>query len=218
MRRLSPAFTILNKSDLTKESLLATLRSVLATQGSDTTATDAAQCILVVDDSEGTRFVFANWLRRAGYTVHEATTGTEAIDLLARIRFDVVLLDVNLPDMSGFDVCTHIKSTRRTAAIPVLHVSATATGPDDRSTGLIRGADGYLVEPIERDELLATVIALLRYHEARRAAERLAARLEQLHQVTLLINAGIIGRRADPVRLDRRGWHFRRARHCADGP
>ena len=100
-----------------------------------------------------------------------------------------MLLDVNLPDMSGFDVCTHIKSTRRTAAIPVLHVSATATGPDDRSTGLIRGADGYLVEPIERDELLATVIALLRYHEARRAAERLAARLEQLHQVTLLINA-----------------------------
>ena len=153
------------------------------------TATDAARCILVVDDSEGTRFVFANWLRRAGYTVHEATTGAEAIDLLARIRFDVVLLDVNLPDMSGFDVCTHIKSTRRTAAIPVLHVSATATGPDDRSTGLIRGADGYLVEPIERDELLATVIALLRYHEARRAAERLAARLEQLHQVTLLINA-----------------------------
>jgi hypothetical protein len=91
--------------------------------------------------------------------------------------------------MSGFDVCTHIKSTRRTAVIPVLHVSAAATGPDDRSTGLIRGADGYLVEPIERDQLLATVIALLRYHEARRAAERLAARLEQLHQVTLLINA-----------------------------
>src|SRR5206468_1726454 len=112
----------------------------------------------------------------------EATTGTEAIDLLTRLRFDVVLLDVNLPDMSGFDVCAHIKSTRRTAAIPVLHVSATATGADDRSTGLMRGADGYLVEPIERDELLATVLALLRYHEARRAAERLAARLEQLHQ------------------------------------
>ena len=189
LRRLSPTFTVLNKSELTKESLLATIRSVVGGAGKPMTATDAAQCILVVDDSEGTRFVFANWLRRAGYTVHEATTGTEAIDLLARIRFDVVLLDVNLPDMSGFDVCTHIKSTRRTAAIPVLHVSATATGPDDRSTGLIRGADGYLVEPIERDELLATVIALLRYHEARRAAERLAARLEQLHQVTLLINA-----------------------------
>jgi hypothetical protein len=77
------------------------------------------------------------------------------------------------------------------AAIPVLHVSATATGPDDRSTGLIRGADGYLVDPIERDELLVTVIALLRYNDARRASDRLAARLEQLHQTTPLINAAL---------------------------
>jgi DNA-binding response OmpR family regulator len=64
-------------------------------------------------------------------------------------------------------------------------------GPDDRSTGLIRGADGYLVDPIERDELLVTVIALLRYHYARRASEPLAARLEQLHQTTPLVNAAL---------------------------
>src|SRR5580700_3451519 len=92
--------------------------------------------ILIVDDSEGTRFVFSNWLRKAGYVVHEAATGAEAIDLLAHHRFDIVVLDVNLPDMSGYDVCAHIKSTRRTAAVPVLHVSATATDPEDRSAGL----------------------------------------------------------------------------------
>ena len=153
-------------------------------------ATDPrSRSILLVDDAEGTRFVYANWLRRAGYVVHEAATGTEAKELLGRTHFDIVLLDVNLPDMSGLDVCAHIKSTRRTAAVPVLHVSATATAPEDRSAGLNQGADGYLVEPVQRDELLATVVALLRYYDARQASERLAARLEQLHQATLLINA-----------------------------
>lgn len=145
--------------------------------------------VLLCDDSEGTRFVFSNWLRRAGYRVREAATGAEALELLAEIRFDIVLLDVNLPDMSGFDVCEEIKRTRRTASIPVLHVSATAVAPADRTAGLHRGADGYLVEPVERDELIATVTSLLRYHEARRVSERSAARLEQLHQTTLLVNA-----------------------------
>jgi CheY-like chemotaxis protein len=145
--------------------------------------------VLVVDDSEGSRFVFSSWLRRAGYNVHEAATGAEALETLARVRLDLVLLDVHLPDMTGFEVCEHIKSSRATAAIPVLHVSATATGPDDRSAGLNHGADGYLIEPVERDELLATVTALLRYHDARRTAERLAGRLELLHQTTVLVNA-----------------------------
>ncbi len=150
---------------------------------------DSRATVLLVDDSEGTRFVFSNWLRRAGYMVHEAATGTEALELLAQIRFDIVVLDVNLPDMSGPDVCAEIKGTRRTAGIPVLHVSATAVALADRTAGLNRGADGYLVEPVERDELLATVASLLRYHDARRTSERSAARLEQLHQTTLLVNA-----------------------------
>jgi serine phosphatase RsbU (regulator of sigma subunit)/CheY-like chemotaxis protein len=149
----------------------------------------AQRVVLLVDDSEATRFLYSNWLRRAGYLVYEAATGKEAQELLTRVRFDVALLDVNLPDMTGYDVCAHIKSTRSTAALPVLHVSATATRPEDRSTGLRGGADGYLVEPVEREELLATVIALTRYHDARRASDLLAARLEQLHQTTLLVNA-----------------------------
>ena len=71
----------------------------------------------------------------------------------------------------------------------MLHVSATAIGADDRTAALNRGADGYLIEPIERDELLATVTSLLRYHDARRTAERFAQRLERLHESTLLMNA-----------------------------
>jgi serine phosphatase RsbU (regulator of sigma subunit)/DNA-binding NarL/FixJ family response regulator len=145
--------------------------------------------ILVVDDLEASRFVFASWLRRAGHEVEEAATGAEALALVTRSRFDVVLLDVHLPDMSGFDVCEQIKSSRATASIPVLHISATATDADSRTVGLNRGADGYLREPVEKDELLATVTALLRYHEARRESDRLAGQLEQLHQTALLIHA-----------------------------
>lgn len=144
--------------------------------------------ILVVDDAEGSGLV-SSWLRRAGHTVVEAATGAQALELLNRTNVDLVVLDVHLPDMSGLDVCEQVKSSRATAAIPVLHVSATATRPDDRSAALLRGADGYLIEPIQRDELLATATALLRYHESRRTAERLAIRLERLHQASLLMSA-----------------------------
>ncbi len=145
--------------------------------------------VLLVHDNEGTRLVFAEWLRRAGHTVLEVATGHDGLASLTRAKVDLVLVDVHLPDMSGLQVCDQIKAARATAAIPVLTVSATATSTDDRTTGLNRGADGYLIEPIERDELIASVTALLRYHDARRTAERLASRLERLHEATLLMNA-----------------------------
>lgn len=145
--------------------------------------------VVIVEDQDGTRHVLSSWLRRAGYTVHEASTGTEALELMARQSVQLVLLDMHLPDMSGMEVCERIKSGRATSAIPVLHLSASATGTNDRIEALNRGADGYLIEPIERDELLANVAALLRYHEARRTATNLASTLERLHQATLLMNA-----------------------------
>jgi CheY-like chemotaxis protein len=145
--------------------------------------------VLLVHDSDGTRLVFGEWLRRAGHDVVEVTTGQEALAHVKRAKTDLVLVDVHLPDMSGLQVCDQIKSSRATSAIPVLTVSATATSADDRTVGLNRGADGYLIEPIERDELVASVTALLRYHEARRTSERLASRLERLHEATLLMNA-----------------------------
>lgn len=154
------------------------------------TATEApVGTILLVDDVEGIRLVFASWLRRAGHTVIEAATGASALDIVARNSVDLVILDIHLPDMTGFEVRERIKENRARAAIPVLHISATATQPADRSSALNAGADGYLFEPIEREELVATVSSLLRYHEARRIAERLAQRLERLHEATLLMSA-----------------------------
>ena len=149
--------------------------------------TDLAGTLLLVDDDEAKRYVLATWLRRAGHTVTEAATGQEGLSKAESA--EVVLLDVNLPDMSGFEVCRLIKSNPRTAAIPVIQVSATAVEVADRAHGLTQGADAYLVEPTEPAELLATVTATLRYSRARQRAERTAAMLTALASVTLGINA-----------------------------
>ena len=149
--------------------------------------TDLAGTLLLVDDDEAKRYVLASWLRRAGHTVAEAATGQEGLSKVESA--EVVLLDVNLPDMSGFEVCRQIKSNPRTAAIPVIQVSATATEVADRARGLTQGADAYLVEPTEPAELLATVTATLRYSRARQRAERTAAMLTALAVVSLNINA-----------------------------
>jgi serine phosphatase RsbU (regulator of sigma subunit)/DNA-binding response OmpR family regulator len=148
---------------------------------------EAPGTLLLVDDDEAKRYVLSTWLRRAGHTVMEVGTGREALAVAATA--ELVLLDVNLPDMSGFDVCRQIKTDPRTAAIPVIQVSATAVEVADRAHGLTQGADAYLVEPAEPEELLATVTAVLRYYRARTRAERTAGLLTALANVTLDINA-----------------------------
>ncbi|MFC7931945.1 SpoIIE family protein phosphatase [Streptomyces cinereoruber] len=145
--------------------------------------------VLVVDDNPTNRYVLRTTLSRAGHTVVEAEDGTGALALLkdADALPEVAVVDVRLPDMTGFEVCERIKADPATAALPVLHVSASAITVDDRTQGLNRGADAYLTEPIAPDELLATVTATLRYARARRRAERLADRLLHLNEATLLL-------------------------------
>ena len=144
--------------------------------------------VLVVDDQPSKRYILATWLRRGGYDVVEAATGAEA---LARVReggIGAVVLDVKLPDLSGFEVSEQIKGDPRHEATPIIHVSAAAIDPVDRTQGLARGADAYLAEPIDPDELLATIGSVLRYYRARRHAEALAARLATLARVNTAIS------------------------------
>ena len=145
--------------------------------------------VLVVDDSATKRYLLVSWLTRAGFTVRQAETGGEALDVLPGSGVDLVVLDVKLPDMSGFDVCEKIKTDPAYGVLPVIHVSAHAVDVNDRTQGLNRGADAYLVEPIEPDELIATCHAVLRYYSARQRAELLAARMVRLAEATLAINS-----------------------------
>ncbi|MER7939597.1 fused response regulator/phosphatase [Streptomyces sp. NPDC094458] len=153
----------------------------------------AAAKVLVLDDNDTNRYIVSSWLRRAGHTVVEASDGTEGLSLLATAPDgdlpELAVVDVRLPDMSGFEVCEQIKADPRTTSLPVIHVSATAIELSDRTQGLHRGADAYLTEPIAPDELLATVTAALRYARARRRAERLATRVAALNSSTLAVYA-----------------------------
>jgi PAS domain S-box-containing protein len=126
--------------------------------------------ILLVDDDEPKRYSIARTLRRAGYAVMEAVTGSEALRMVAS-RPDLIVLDVKLPDIDGFEVCRRIKSEPTTRAIPVLHVSGTFVDLEDKIQGLDSGADGYLTSVAEPLELLATVRALLRACRAEDAAQ-----------------------------------------------
>ncbi|MFK0237450.1 SpoIIE family protein phosphatase [Streptomyces vinaceus] len=145
--------------------------------------------VLVVDDNPTNRYVLNTTLRRAGHTVLEAADGTQALALLASADPvpEAAIVDVRLPDMTGFDVCERIKTQPSTASLPVIHVSATAITATDRTHGLNRGADAYLTEPIAPDELLATITATLRYTRARHRAEELARRLQELNRTTLAL-------------------------------
>jgi len=129
--------------------------------------------ILIVDDREQNRYVLSRILRRASYECVEASAGGEALRLAATLP-DVVVLDVNLPDMSGFEVCRRIKSDPATARIPVLQISAAMVSSETRARALDAGADGYLIHPIEAEVLLATVRSLLRLRTAESKASQAA--------------------------------------------
>jgi CheY-like chemotaxis protein len=156
---------------------------------------DRPAVVLVIDDNATNRYIVGSWLRRAGHRMIEAADGAQGLAILASAsgpdRPEVAIVDVRLPDMSGFEVCEWIKADPRTAGLPVVHVSAVAVATADRTQGLHRGADAYLTEPIAPSELLATVAAVLRYARARSRAERLAERLALLNEATLDVHGAV---------------------------
>jgi PAS domain S-box-containing protein len=122
--------------------------------------------ILVVDDQDEIRYARSRVLRKAGLEVVEAATGAEALESAARLGPEVAILDVNLPDMSGIEVCRRLKSDPATSSILVLHLSATSVQNRDRVEGLEAGADNYLIEPVPPEVVVASVKALLRIRRA----------------------------------------------------
>lgn len=130
--------------------------------------------ILHVDDNEANRYAVNRMLKRVGFNVIEAVTGEAALELVDQARPDLIILDVKLPGIDGFEVCRRIKANPTTAFIPVLHLSASFVESRDKAQGLDSGADGYLAQPVEPIELIATVRALLRIRQAEESALTLA--------------------------------------------
>jgi PAS domain S-box-containing protein len=129
----------------------------------------ASATVLYVDDSPDSRRTVGGLLRQAGFAVHEAATGAEALGLLPG-RPDFVLVDVDLPDIDGFELCRRIKADPAGGSASVVHLSGVYAETEDRTRGLEGGADAFLTKPVDPRELVAQLRAL---HRLRRSEEAL---------------------------------------------
>jgi two-component system, cell cycle response regulator DivK len=112
--------------------------------------------ILVVEDNEKNMKLFRDVLGATGYRTVEATTGGEAVLLATEQAPDLVLMDIQMPDVDGVEALRRLRADERTAAIPVLAVTAQAM-QGDRERFLAEGFDGYLSKPVNVRELIGTV-------------------------------------------------------------
>jgi two-component sensor histidine kinase len=138
------------------------------------------EVVLNVNDDEPGRYATTRILHRAGFKVLEAATGADALRIAREDLPPVVILDVNLPDMNGIDVCRRLKSEVRTAGLMVLQVSATNVAVADRVQSLSAGADSFLIEPVEPEELTAVTRALLRLYRSENALRHALAERDLL--------------------------------------
>ena len=144
----------------------------------------ASPVILNVDDYAPGRYARTKVLRQSGFEVLEASSGAEALRMLEQ-KPDIVLLDINMPDLSGLEVCRRIKGNPVTESIVVLHLSASSIHDLDRVAALNNGADSYLTEPVQPELLVATIHALLR---ARKAEDALRVSNQDLRELTHLLS------------------------------
>lgn len=131
--------------------------------------------ILVVDDDPLIVKATRRLLEKAGYQTFPAHTGQEALEVARAHHPDLILLDVNMPDMNGFDACRQLKADPDLADIGVIIVTSTYTDGESQAAGLDLGADGYIARPVSNRELLARIQALLRTRAAEQQAQHIAA-------------------------------------------
>jgi class 3 adenylate cyclase len=134
--------------------------------------------LLVVDDTPANVKLLADLLGAKGYAVTTAASGKEALEKIEAVAPDLVLLDVMMPGMTGYEVCRHIRDNPATAMLPVVMVTALDPGPE-RVKGIEAGADDFLSKPINQPELLARVRSLLRVKELWDQLTELNRTLEQ---------------------------------------
>jgi signal transduction histidine kinase len=151
----------------------------------------AATRILLVDDNEHNRYVLSRILVRAGFKVEQCGNGKEALERVKSLP-DLVILDVQLPDLSGYQVCRQIKDNPLTAGVTVLQISASFVSNESKVEALEGGADGYLTHPIDATVLVATVRSLLRLKQAeaifRQSAQQWQSTVDALPEYLVLLD------------------------------
>jgi adenylate cyclase len=120
--------------------------------------------ILIVDDNETNRCLLTARLGAEGYQTVEAESGERALAVVNEVTADVILLDVMMPKIDGFEVCSRLKGDRRWGFVPIIMVTARADS-QDVATGLNAGADEYLTKPVDHGALVARVRSMLRIKE-----------------------------------------------------
>lgn len=177
--------------------------------------------ILFVDDNQLACNGHVRALRQEGFHTLQAATGAEALPLIQN-QPSVVVLDVDLPDISGFNLCRLIKTNPSTASTVVLLLSGHYVRSEDRVEGLDSGADGYLVKPVTSRELIAQIYALLRVRQAEKAVNACEMKLQHIldHAPVLVHVKDSDGRYLMVNRLWEQRFHRSRSlvvgRHIAD--
>src|SRR5260221_10651373 len=166
----------------------------------------AAFCVLIVDDDPDMADLLGRMLSHQGMQAQVATNGAAALELIAGSPPDLVLLDVQMPGPSGFDICRQLKSQEATALLPVVLVTA-LEDQDSRVLGIEAGADDFLSKPVRREELIARVKTLRRLHETRKELEgrRLAAEVQRKEEIRKAFARYISPRLAERVLRESRG-------------
>lgn len=150
--------------------------------------------LLLVDDEDNLRSMLDAALRHSGFEVHPVANGRAALEAVAELEPDLIVLDVMLPDLDGFAVCQRLRSEGNRT--PVLFLTA-RDGTEDKVRGLTLGGDDYLVKPFSLDELVARITAILR----RTGAERDDAATLSCADLVLDDDAHRVTRGGDDVAL-----------------
>jgi putative two-component system response regulator len=132
---------------------------------------DPAPLVLVIDDDEAQRHVLSRMLRHEGYAVHAVSDGEDGLRTISERRPDLVLLDLSLPRIDGYDVCRRLRADGRTATLPVIVLTG-HTSIDDMVAALDAGADDFLAKPFQQAELLARMRSAFRLRRAMTRLER----------------------------------------------
>jgi two-component system, cell cycle response regulator DivK len=122
--------------------------------------TDDGKLVLLVEDNEDNRVIYTTILRHYGYQVEEATTGLEALESALRLRPDLMILDIALPELDGWTVAARLKEDPATRELPILVVTAQAS-PDGRDRAVEAGCAGFLVKPVRPQRVFEEVRRLI---------------------------------------------------------